>query len=566
MQRPSYWTPDRVLLLVAIVATAIYWRDLSHDFILDDVPLVLMNPALATWRNLPAIFRTDIFHFPYVHGATGAIHYRPIYTSWLLLNHMLFGMVLPWWRLTSLALHLIVTVLVYRLAVRLLDNRWLAVLAASIFAFHPVHAEAVAYLTASTDLLEALFSLVALVFYMRFREEGHRPIWLALSLAGAAAAVLSKESAGMVPWLLVAYEALRLAPAAEPRTWRRYRWTLPYFAVGAFYVILRTLLFGANVGPGPGGSRSAVLADIPLAALVYLKNFFLPTALSFFYPAEWSTQWTWPKGAAIVLLCAAVIWIWVRHKDRPVVRLLLAWTVILFVPPALALTTFYPDGWVHDRHIYLVSVPVCLLVAMLLAQCIRQRRAFALAGAGITLLLAIGAWMQVPRFQDEVSVYASALKVAPQNSELHHYFASALWKYNRKAEAIEEFQTAIALRPGSIPEYTDYASALEELGDHRQALAEYRHALALAPPGNQARPQLLYHVARMEIATSDLEGAAAQLREAISIAPRALNYHAALADALRQRGDTQAAEEELRLEEINRKQYIERHSPRTTQQ
>ena len=123
MHRPSVWTPERVLLLVALVTTAIYWRDLSHDFILDDVPLVLMNPALASWRNLPMIFRTDIFHFPYVYGYTGAIHYRPIYTSWLLLNHMAFGMVLPWWRLTSLALHLVVTVLVYRLAVRLLDDR-----------------------------------------------------------------------------------------------------------------------------------------------------------------------------------------------------------------------------------------------------------------------------------------------------------------------------------------------------------------------------------------------------------------------------------------------------------
>ena len=555
MPRPSFWTPERVLLLVAVVTVAIYWRDLSHDFILDDVPLILMNPALATWRNLPMVFRSDIFHFPYVHITAGAIHYRPIYISWLLLNNAVFGMVLPWWHLMSLALHLAITFLVYRLGLKLLADRWQAVFAASIFALHPVHAEPVAYLTATDDLLVALFSLIALLLYFRFRERG-RARDLVISVTCAAAAMLSKESAGMFPWLLVAWEALRAG--RESGLWRRFRWTLPYFAIGAGYVLLRTALFGLNTGPGPGGSRLAVIPDIPLAALIYLRNFFLPAHLSFYYPPAWSTDWTWTKAALLAPFVVAAILIWLRHKDRGTVRLLLAWTAILFVPAAVALTTFIKDEWVHDRHVYLASAPACLLIAVLFAELLRQRRALAVASAVVIAALAVDSYFQVPRFQDEVSVYASALKIAPRNAALHRYYASALWKYNRRADALPEFRTAIALDPKTPYQHEDYAGALEELGEKSEALAEYKEALTQVPLRSEERPQLLYHVATLEIATSDLDDAAAHLHEAISMAPRALNYHAALADVLRKQGNPNAAEEALRVEAINRKEFLKR--------
>lgn len=81
MQRPSFWTPDRILLLAVVAAMFIYWRDLSGDFLLDDVPLILMNSDLASWRSLPAIFHSDIFHLSDSHSGTGAIHYRPIYMT-----------------------------------------------------------------------------------------------------------------------------------------------------------------------------------------------------------------------------------------------------------------------------------------------------------------------------------------------------------------------------------------------------------------------------------------------------------------------------------------------------
>ncbi len=559
MHRLRLFTPERVLLLAIVVTVVIYWRDLSYDFLLDDVPLVLTNPALTSWHSLPAIFRSDIFfHYPYDHTRIGSVHYRPVYMTWMLLNARLFGMVLPWWHLTSLLLHAAVTLLVYRAGARIVGDKWLAAFGASLFAVHPIHVESVAYVTASTDILVAFFLLAGILFYFRFREEGGHVADLLISVVSAAAAVMSKESAGMFPWMLVAYEALKQRPDDQPQTWKQYVWTLPYFAVGAAYAVLRTALFGFNAGPGPGGSRASALVDIPLAMLVYVKNLFLPVQLSFFYPAEWSTQWTIAKAVAVLFVAAALMLIWVCHKRRPEVRLLLAWVIILCIPPALALTTFVRDEWVHDRHMYAATVPLCLLLSVLLAKLVRRPRVLAVTGAVMVAVLAVDSWFQVPRFADEFQIYSSAEKIAPQNANLHRYFASALWKYNRQGQALQEFRTVIELKPNLADPHDEYGTALAQIGRDGEALDEYKKALALGSPESEERPQLLYRMAVLETDSSDLDAAAAHLHDAITIAPNALNYHAALANVLRKQGQPSRADQELLTEAVNRKQFLNR--------
>ena len=76
-------------------------------------------------------------------------------------------------------------------------------LAALLFAFHPIHVEWVSYVTASTDLLVALFGPTGILSYARFRERKPAPGFLVLSLLAVVLAMLSEEMAVMFPWLLV---------------------------------------------------------------------------------------------------------------------------------------------------------------------------------------------------------------------------------------------------------------------------------------------------------------------------------------------------------------------------
>jgi protein O-mannosyl-transferase len=543
-------TPDRAVLAGLFATAAIYCRDLKYDFMLDDVQLVLMNQATASWHNLKIIFTTDVFFTPgpKVPINLVAMHYRPVFMLWLMLNQELFGSVLPWWHLTSLLLHLGVTFLVYELGVRMLKEPWPAAFAALLFALHPIHVESVSYVSASTDLLVTLFSLIAFLCYARFREEeGASPAYLAAATLAAALAMLSKETGAMFPWMLVAYEALRELPSGARRRWTQFAWTLPFFAVVAAYACVRTLLFGHNLGHTPGGNQLGALVDAPLVLLAYLRNLLLPFQLSFFYPVEWGTQWTFLKacGVAAILIIGALLW---NHfRGRGEMQLQVLWTVILIAPPVLAVFAFVKEDWVHDRHMYIVSVPLFILIAALLAEVKIPGMASA-AAALILVILAVLTAVQVPRFSDGISIFESALKVAPDNALAHRYLAFALCSYGRYEEAFREYRITEELRPKDPTSYGSYAEALGVVGRDDEAAEEYEKALRWSPDPTPYRAFLLYRLASIKVKQSDAEDGERYLREAIRIAPDAPSYHAILADALRRQGRTREADQQMLLE------------------
>lgn len=555
-------TPDRAVLLGMVVATLVYLQDLRYDFILDDVPTILLNESVQSLRNWKTAFVTQIFS-----EATGittgkvAIHYRPVYKLWQMLNEQLFGSVLPWWHFTSLLLHIGVVLLVYRVGVVLLQERWSAALAALLFAVHPIHAESVAYVSGSTDLLVAVFALLSFLAYFHYREQHASPVYLVASVLAAALAIMSKENAAMIPWMLVAYEALRETPAGAKRDWKRYLWTIPYFAVVAAYVVARTALFGVNTGAAPGGSRLAAFVDIPLVLVTYLRNLFWPFRLSFFYPREWSSEWTALNGIAAALVIFAGAYLWRRYRDQKGVRLQLLWAGIFFVPSLLGVFTFVHEDWVHDRHMYLVSVPICLVVATLLTDRRWSVKASVGIASAVLFVLVVDLAVQVPRFADNNTIYESALKVAPRSLLLHTYYGTALLAYGRTEDSLREYRIATELAPQLPEPHAGYASALVYAGRYDEAMTEYQKALEFSTQSAVFHAYVLSRVAALELKLSKYEQAEAQLREAVNLAPDVPDYYALLAQALNCEGQTQEANEAMRLEASLRQRAARERSP-----
>jgi len=559
-------TSDRAVLAGMLVTAAVYCRDLQYDFILDDLPLILMNETLTSWKNWTTLFVSQIL--PGQGMDVTAVHYRPIYMLWLMANYQLFGMVLPWWHLTSLLLHLLVILLMYKVGVKVLREPWTAALATLLFAFHPIHVESVSYVSASTDLLVAVFMLMAFLAYSQFREQGTSGWYLTASVLAAALAMLSKETGAVLPLALVAYEALR-EPPPGPRRWgKQLVWTLPFFGVVAAYAAARTLLFGGNFGPGPGTDRLSALWDAPLVLLAYLRNLLWPARLSFFYPVGWSSQWTFGKGLAVVLVSLAAVFLWRRYEERPGMRLQLLWTAILFVIPVGCVSALRKEDWVHDRHMYVVSVPFCLMTAVVLTDLKLPRKAAIVAGSLLAAMLLVMTTVQVPRFKDELTVYKSALKVAPRNILLRRFYVAALWNgawvrepSARRDEALREFLVNIELLPESPVGYQDYATALAQVGRDEEAATQYRRALELDSGGpTHLRASIFYRLAGLELQHSKLEEAEGCMREALAIDPKAMNYHARLAQVLKQQGHEQEADEQMKLEASLKEQFIRRHS------
>src|SRR4051794_21991602 len=144
-----------VLLVVAAHAPA-----LRATFVWDDTALVLRDPLIRSWRLIPEGFN----HYLFV-DATPSNFYRPLQRLTYTLEYALFTARPGPYHLTNIALHAAAAIALLFFAEALLGAfgcdprraRWVALVAALVWAIHPVHTAAVVYVSGRADPLAALF-------------------------------------------------------------------------------------------------------------------------------------------------------------------------------------------------------------------------------------------------------------------------------------------------------------------------------------------------------------------------------------------------------------------------
>src|SRR5712691_6079330 len=221
-------------------------------------------------------------------------HWIPLTWVTLGLNYVVGGMA-PWgYHAGNLLLHAGSAVVFFAVARRLLAAgagaartaakvEWGAVVAAAVFAVHPLRVESVAWATERRDVLSGLWFLLAVWGYLKAVEQGRQGRldgrWRAMSLGLFAAALLSKASTMMLPAALLVLDVYPLR--RQGVGWRRLSIEkLPYCALAAADLVVAWMAVQHE-------TRVSALADHGVAgrlALVFYSVFFYP----------W--KWIWPAG------------------------------------------------------------------------------------------------------------------------------------------------------------------------------------------------------------------------------------------------------------------------------
>ena len=153
------------LWFCALVILAVYAPALRNGFVWDDTALILRDPLIRSWRLIPEGFQ----HFLFI-DATPSDFYRPIQRLTYLADYAAFVFKPAGYHFTSILCHIGATLALLLLANELLrgwnveerKRRWIAFLAALVWAVHPVHTAAVAYISGRADPLAALFGFLGL--------------------------------------------------------------------------------------------------------------------------------------------------------------------------------------------------------------------------------------------------------------------------------------------------------------------------------------------------------------------------------------------------------------------
>lgn len=152
---PSY-------LLIGLVCGLVFGNSLSNDFTFDDSSAIVSNRHVHTndtdWLS---VWWVDYWGTP-IQSEHSHKSYRPLTTLTFRLNFLFSGLNAWSYHATNVLLHALVSCILYRLMLNVLNDYAPSLLLTLWFAVHPVKCDAVASIVGRAELLSTFFFLMAL--------------------------------------------------------------------------------------------------------------------------------------------------------------------------------------------------------------------------------------------------------------------------------------------------------------------------------------------------------------------------------------------------------------------
>ena len=482
-----------------------YLPSLSNGFTNWDDPLYVLQNPLLRHPSVSAILTTPV-----------AGNWHPL-TIWsYVLNFQIAGLDPASYHWLNLLLHLANTALVFAFVRALAPGRlWTAVVTSLFFGIHPMHVESVAWIAERKDVLYAFFYLLGLLAYLRYLK-AFQGAWLVASLMAFTLSIASKPAAIIFPLVLVAIDYYRRRPFDGRSVFEK----APFLAISTA-VLTITLQVQEKAGAinrmdiGPMFPRMLVAC---FGVMMYVVKAIVPFGLSAMYP--------YPKnpaaslgpefylGFAFVAACAAGVYL--GRRNRPLV-----FGAAFFLINLLLVLQFVSVGKVvmADRYTYIPYVGLFFALAWPLNEP-RTPRAARQGLAALLLLLVpvsfVQTWNRNQIWRDSGTLWTDVIRQYPgriydaYNNRGKYYFDGGHY-----AEALADYEQALALDAKPARTYFSKGSALGRLGRVDEALASLDRALELDPALVEARSDR----AGIRLMKGDMKGAISDLDAAIRLNP-----------------------------------------------
>uniref|UniRef100_A0A8C2PFS3 dolichyl-phosphate-mannose--protein mannosyltransferase n=1 Tax=Capra hircus TaxID=9925 RepID=A0A8C2PFS3_CAPHI len=565
---PPFWAK----FLVGFASLVCFARSYDGDFVFDDSEAIVNNKDLRAETPLGDLWHHD-FWGSRLSSNTSHKSYRPLTVLTFRMNYYLSGGFHPMsFHVVNIALHGGICVLLVDVFSVLFGGlqytskgRRLnlaprsSLLAALLFAVHPVHTECVAGVVGRADLLGALFFLLSFLGYCKaFREtnkEGtHSTFWVLLSILLGAVAMLCKEQGitvlglnaifdilviGKLNVLEIVRKVLRKDRSLESPGMLRtggllFRMTLLALG-GAGVLYVRWKIMGTGPPAFTEVDNPASFADSVLVRAINYNYYYSLNAWLLLCP--WWLCFDWSMGCIPLIksvgdwrvIALAALWFCLiglirqalcsedSHKRR-ILTLGLGLLIIPFLP---ASNLFFRVGFVvAERVLYLPSAGYCMLLTFgfaALSKHTKKKKLIAALILGILFLNTLRCVVRSGEWRSEDQLFRSALSVCPLNAK----YADL----NRHVDALNAWRNATVLKPEHSLAWNNMIILLDNTGNLAQAEAVGREALELIPNDHS----LMFSLANVLGKSQKYKESEALFLKAIKAHPNTASYHGNLA-------------------------------------
>ena len=525
----KFFKPSISVFLVFIaVCLALYGQYLDNPIIFDDLQFFLLDGA----GNQPISQNTF-----------EVLQVRSLPYASLAWTKDIFGLSLIPFRIGNMLLHIAVSLTLYFLFIALFEvtqgqnspeshqPHWLAFFGSLVFALHPVATYAVGYLVQRTILMATLFSLLALLVYVRGSQR-QQAAWIWMSVPLYYLAVFSKEHAIMLPAVLIAVTPLL---HANWRTKLIQRWGvfLALTVVAVFVILASKGILGSVYEPFASDmlvSKTLAL-NYPLSILTQSWLFFkyaflwlLPNpawmsidmrepfatrlfseyTLAFIAFVAWGCVacWLLLKRGLKGLLGFGMLFPWLLFMTEfstvRVQEIFVLYRSYLWAPGAFCVLPIL----MHKLTIRMASVAVVLVASLLFG--LSMERLVTLShpilvwddaakllkgrtdvpGAWRIYYNRGSTWIKIDQPEKAIEDLKQAVSLSPNIAHIHGNLGAAYLKNQDWMQAIESLTSAIAISQEkgeqSLRNYIfGRAQAHEKIGDFDKAQVDYRSSCSL---------------------------------------------------------------------------------------
>jgi len=528
------------VLIILMVVTLPYSNTVLNGFSGDDPDFIIK------WEQIKA----PVQYFQLLKGQVPEVHegtYRPLRSLYYVAAQTVFGENPIYYHLLAIVIHAACTLLIYLLTKQLSKQGDISFFTSLLFAAHPIHTEAISFITTSFDIIGIFWGLLALYFYTKNERTILQYVF---ALCCFILAIFSYEITLTIPIILLFYhwlldkKKLSFGLKALP--------LMSFFYFIIFYFFIRVNLLHI---PSRGGyinnnlilSLQFSIKQIP----IYLSEVFIPyhIGLDHFIPPDIHT-YNLPQYLAssidsirindfygifsLLLLILYLLLIVIIKKRSPMISFSLAFIIISLLP---VLNLFPGYLIMFEKYLYLASFASCFILAVILRK-ISIKKIYGISLSWLILIptLIIFTLITFRRnfdWESDIALWSSTVKQSPQNAMLWYQLGSSYQQKEEYSQAVTAYQKAISINDDMYFIHTNLGISYYLLQNLQQALIHLEIACSKYDKAKEAN----LYLGKIYLDYQDFGSASKHFMQALEIDPNYIEAKSALLDSYNKLGN-----------------------------